>query len=485
MYSLNKSQVDIIIADVGLAKISLSHLADDLIDHICCEVEKMMQDGKSFESSYKHIKKEAGIEVLRDIQDKTKYLIDKNYRLMKTSMKITGNISLALLGFATVFKIMHWPGAGIGFVLGFALLTAVFFPLAVFTNYRYNGKKQNLFLHITVLLGGIFFMIGVLFKVMHWPGAGIDLMAGYTILLLIYLPALLIVNFRNAQAKNDKVIYFIGVISFIIYGFSNMFKMLHWPGAAIMMLFGALLLISVFLPMYTWRRIQLEGKITGQFVFIITLSMFVILLNSLIVLNVSKNVLGGFVNQADDLIVLSEYQSKRNIELLSQIDLQKDTLDLKVKAEKIKKESEELIRYIENIQIDLLSKVQQMDKEEVISLLENPENIVQKDNIDAVWKYMIGEEGQGEAKNLKEKLNTYKSEMKNYVSNNNEYNLLVTNTLDMSDKVMQEENLTWEELNFSKVPVIRAITKLKEIQLNVMIAESEAFEILLEQNSNL
>ncbi len=48
MQPLNKRQVDIIVADVERAKITLLHLADDLIDHICCEVESEMNQGKSF-----------------------------------------------------------------------------------------------------------------------------------------------------------------------------------------------------------------------------------------------------------------------------------------------------------------------------------------------------------------------------------------------------------------------------------------------------
>ena len=158
MYSLDKKQVDIIVADVQLAAITLSHLADDLVDHICCEVESLINEGKNFDQAYELVKKQTGIEVLQKIQDNTKFLIDKNYRLMKTTMKITGNISLAMLGFGTIFKIMHWPGASVLLVFGFFVLCAIFFPMTVHTNYKKSEKKQNLFLHIAILVGGVFFM---------------------------------------------------------------------------------------------------------------------------------------------------------------------------------------------------------------------------------------------------------------------------------------------------------------------------------------
>jgi integral membrane sensor domain MASE1 len=197
MYSLDKKQVEIIVADVQLAAITLSHLADDLVDHICCEVESLVAQGNSFEQAYEVVKKQSGIEVLQKIQDNTKFLIDKNYRLMKTTMKITGNISLAMLGIGTIFKIMHWAGASVLLVIGFFVLCAIFFPIAVHTNYKKSDKKQNLFLHIAILIGGIFFMSGVLFKIMHWPGAALLLLIGYLVLLCLYLPILLVVNIRK------------------------------------------------------------------------------------------------------------------------------------------------------------------------------------------------------------------------------------------------------------------------------------------------
>ena len=60
MQDLTSANIEIIIAEVSKANISFSHLRDELIDHICCEVENEMQDGLSFENAFEKVKKIIG-----------------------------------------------------------------------------------------------------------------------------------------------------------------------------------------------------------------------------------------------------------------------------------------------------------------------------------------------------------------------------------------------------------------------------------------
>lgn len=59
---LNVSQIDRIEKQVQLAGISFSHLPDDLIDHICCDVETRMDKGETFDQAFEKVKVEIGIE---------------------------------------------------------------------------------------------------------------------------------------------------------------------------------------------------------------------------------------------------------------------------------------------------------------------------------------------------------------------------------------------------------------------------------------
>ena len=474
MYSLDKKQVEIITADVQLAGITFSHLPDDLVDHICCEVEILINEGKDFENAYKTVRKQVGIDVLQKIQENTKFLIDKNYRLMKTTMKISGNISLAMLGFGTICKIMHWPGAGILLAFGFLVLCLMFLPMVLYANYKNETKKQNLFLHITALIGCITFMAGVLFKIMHWPGSALLLMVGYLSLLLLFLPTLLFVKLKSAQTKKLKSIYILGIVSLIIFAFSNMFKMFHWPGASVLMIVGAVLLIGLFLPLYTWQMFKMEGKITGQYIYIVTISMFLILFTSLLAINVSKNIVVGFVNQANNTEVINNYLEKKNVKLLSEIENKRDTLELKSKAISIKKNSDELCDYINNVQMELVVSVDNLDKANAKRVIADPMCIMAKDNWDKVNMLMIGLDGNGKAKELKQKLIQYKSNLTSNFKENTEFSKYLDNLINVTDKQNGQFTVSWEESHFYLCSIIRAISTLKELQSGVRMAESAA-----------
>ena len=86
MRFLNSKHIRLIEADVENARITINNLSQELVDHICCEVESLMSSGKSFEEAYTIIKEQAGIKVLQQIQENTLYLIDKKYKTMKSTI---------------------------------------------------------------------------------------------------------------------------------------------------------------------------------------------------------------------------------------------------------------------------------------------------------------------------------------------------------------------------------------------------------------
>jgi hypothetical protein len=90
MPELSLSDIGQINRDVRREEISFSHLADELIDHICCDVEGKMRDGMSFGDAYRSVKEKLGHGRLREIQKETLYAVDTKYRNMKNTMKITG-----------------------------------------------------------------------------------------------------------------------------------------------------------------------------------------------------------------------------------------------------------------------------------------------------------------------------------------------------------------------------------------------------------
>ncbi|HNX67259.1 MAG TPA: hypothetical protein PKH02_10280, partial [Bacteroidales bacterium] len=110
MPDLTIQNIELITRDVRMQEISFSHLADELIDHICCDVEHEMRGGLSFNEAYRKVNGKIGGRRLKEIQEETLYAVDTKYRKMKSTMKFSGVCGTILLGFAALFKIMHWPG---------------------------------------------------------------------------------------------------------------------------------------------------------------------------------------------------------------------------------------------------------------------------------------------------------------------------------------------------------------------------------------
>jgi hypothetical protein len=118
MPELSIQNIDRIARDIKRQEIIFSHLADDLIDHICCDVEYEMEKGLTFYEAYTRVKQKFGKRRLKEIQEEALYATDTKYRFMKNTMKFSGVAGTILFGCAAMFKIQHWPGAGIMLTLG-------------------------------------------------------------------------------------------------------------------------------------------------------------------------------------------------------------------------------------------------------------------------------------------------------------------------------------------------------------------------------
>ena len=55
---------------------------------------------------------------------------------MKLAMYILGTVSSMLFVIGALFKIQHWPGAGVMLTLGLAAFGAIFIPLFAIYHYK-------------------------------------------------------------------------------------------------------------------------------------------------------------------------------------------------------------------------------------------------------------------------------------------------------------------------------------------------------------
>jgi hypothetical protein len=128
---------------------------------------------------------------------------------MKQKLYILGMISAIIISTGVSFKIEHWPAAGIMITLGTLLLVLIFFPAALINNYKAEGNSQNRLLYIVTYITCFVVFIGILFKIMHWPNAGIALLIALPFPYIVFLPVFLIVTARN---KNFNIYHTVFVL---------------------------------------------------------------------------------------------------------------------------------------------------------------------------------------------------------------------------------------------------------------------------------
>jgi len=295
MPELSLLNIDQIANDVRREEITFSHLLDDLIDHVCCDVEYEMQQGYDFTQAYLRVRKKMGSQRrLREIQEETLYAVDTKYRKMKNLMKFSAISGTIIFGFATLFKIQHWAGAGIMMTLGAFILAFLFMPAALVVLWKETHSNRKILMMISGFLAGFLFIAGTLFKIQHWPGAGVILVVSYLIAALLFIPALLFNRLGVTENRHKWNAYITGASGLILYLSGMIFKIQHWPLATVLMVIGIILLGAVAFPMYTWSSWKDEEHVKPAYIFLIVAAVLIVIPGALINLSLQSSYDTGY-----------------------------------------------------------------------------------------------------------------------------------------------------------------------------------------------
>lgn len=118
---------------------------------------------------------------------------------MKKLTLITGVVSAIIVLIGGVFKILHWPGAGVALTVGITLF-AVYALLLFIDKQEFAKNTMHKVSNVFVLIAMVLISLGFLFKMMHWPGAGVMIYISNVALL-----ALIPVSFIKASKESDVV----------------------------------------------------------------------------------------------------------------------------------------------------------------------------------------------------------------------------------------------------------------------------------------
>ena len=207
MYCLNEKQIDFILDDIRRNGVELEDLQSNLLDHICCIIEQELEENGDFEQFYFSTIKKFYKNELREIEEETISLLTfKNYYVMKKTMLVSGVVSASLLTLGIILKFLYMPGASVGIVLGIGGMSFVFLPLLFLLKIKEQKETKNKVLIGLGTFAGILMTLGILFKIMFWPGANMMALTSLLILLFVFLPVYFFTGFRNPDTKVNTVV---------------------------------------------------------------------------------------------------------------------------------------------------------------------------------------------------------------------------------------------------------------------------------------
>ena len=317
MPELSLHHIEQISRDVSRQEITFSHLLEDLIDHVCCDVENEMQSGLNFAEAYKRVKQKMGSRRLKEIQEETLYTVDTKYRIMKNTMKISGVAGTILFGFATLFKIQHWPFAGILMFFGALILAFVFLPSALNVLWKETHNRKRLFLVISAFFAGMLLIIGVLFKIQHWPLAGAILTLAVISGILFFIPALALSRLADQENKDKRLSYILGAAGSVLFVAGMLFKMQHWPLATLFIILGIIILGFLAFPMYTWLTWKEENHISSVFIFLVIGFLLIVIPGAMLTLSLQHSYQDFYYPNNDQQIKLYDYLFRNNSSLIN------------------------------------------------------------------------------------------------------------------------------------------------------------------------
>lgn len=193
MRELTDHEVDLIRNDLLEEGVEMPELLDDILDHLCTGIELEMENGSAFQQAYLEMRNVVIPHGALEIQQATTYLLTNNLKtMMRKVLFISGFFWASTTLIAVLLNVLHWPMGGMLTQVSGILLGAAFIPSAIMYLMRFQTQRgfKEWGLYISGALVSLVTIFACWFKLMHWPGANVLMVLSLTSLALIFLPFL-------------------------------------------------------------------------------------------------------------------------------------------------------------------------------------------------------------------------------------------------------------------------------------------------------
>ena len=421
MAELSDREIEMLNREIEKQGLTYTQLQKELLDHLCCDIEAKMDEGLEFLKAFEEVQSRLENNRIQEIQEETLLLINQKYRMMKKFMYILGTIAPSLMIVGAIFKLQHWPGASVLIVLGSFLLGAIYLPVFAMVSMRDTRKKEkrvNKTLYVTGVITGFIFITGVLFKIMHWPGAGIALTLSVLLIVVLFIPVLVVhaLKDKENQAQNFSILVFI------------------------------LAMMAVNIMLFA--------------------------------LKVSKNVLTSMVVTTRANFISSETMEARTALFMEHALISEQADAAKVEqAELIIAESDALDRYLQDLMAEIVILTHEVNRAAVrMDKTIDLKKASYFDNHTSVSLVIFGDGNTaGKGEELQASIESYRDLLLSIAAPD----LHESIDLLLYTGPLGEENISWISFNFNTTPMIGALNYLSNLQVNIRYLEGEILKQIL------
>ena len=113
-------------------------------------------------------------------------------------------------------------------------------------------------IYFIALITTFLIVSGSLFKIMHLPGAAVMIIIGSFSFAFLFIPLIILKKFKEESFLKDQIIYSLGIILGTVLGLGFIFKIMHWPMATVLMLSSIILFNFLYVPAYFISRYNRE-----------------------------------------------------------------------------------------------------------------------------------------------------------------------------------------------------------------------------------
>jgi hypothetical protein len=336
--------------------------------------------------------------------------------------------------------------------------------------YYYAMKKVML---RSGMLSAIAFITGSFLKIMHWPGAMMMIFVAILSMCLFFLPIFFLIKSKEVKEKKEKVIIGFGVVFGILFCISTLFKIMHWPGAHLLWLACLGVLFFLFLPVFFFSGIRNSETKLNTILSSIMILVAGGLLFTLTVLQGTKS--------RDEALRIADLQVKNVSNSILKANQEKYYLQtsdsIKLKNDQLKSEVENIINKIDSIKLGLYSYLSDGQKMSEKQLLKNYAG-----NMDGPSMYFFQGVNMNPDQDLvKPHLVNLKNDLKKFKKFIEEnYSKSSSSILNLGDDYREFKSgikkVHWEFLYFEGAPFEVVVRNFDQLVLDVRIIEASCIK---------